>query len=1530
MGATDDHCFTPATGPVGTVVTISGTNFDAINPGANVVRFNGEAAVISSASATKLTVIVPVKATTGPISVTTQGGSATSSTNFTIQAQQDFDITLSATSVQSPQAGNGTVRVSLASTGLSSYMQSVNLSVTGLPAGVTYQVNQASLYLNHDVMLTFVTNGTTAAGTYPVMIQGAGLVDLNTLTRGKPLSLQILAAGTTSVSGQYCAVDDSPFGNVRIRLGSQETYTDSTGYYRLVNPTVTGDQVLLIDGATNNTAQLNYPASIPMPVMILAGQDNVALTSYLQAVNTSKYTTIVPGAEAHVTVPEIPNYELRIPAGAVLYGWDGTPITKVNVRTVSVDKLPIKPLPSTLNSRTVYLYYFFREGGANPSRPIPVTMNNDIDALPGEQVDLWYYDESTTPDPSSNQWRTMGQGTVSQDGKSIVSNPGVGIPKFCCGASTASRNSGASANNGANGGNGNGLTSCNPVDLATGNNLAFNMRRFGIDSLLPLNLDCHYRSTNPRVGFFGLGASFAYDWFAEQVGGQALQVTNPAGARYMLSLQGDGVYRMTTGRSGALGMEVRPASFGRTLRLQDGAEYDFNPAGQLLRMRDTSGNQISFALDTNGFIQSMTDPTGRTYQFTTTRITIGRTIYTLANKITDPLGRSINFTYDAQARMTNHTDAAGQTTSYTFDSGNRIATKTDPRGAVSAFQYDAAGRTLLETLPEGVTNSYQYTVSANTVTENRMTDGNGNVTTYRFNGLGFPVKTIDALGRTFSLDIDYATNLTLGATDPVGRTTRYTYDDHGNRTSVVDTAGNTTIIEYDQTWNKPTRITNALGFITTLAYDSKGRLASTINAEGETSTFAYNGQGLLASVTDGLNHTTSFGYDAQGNLIRTTDALGNTAQAKYDSANRLIEAINPKGRSAYFAYDALDRLLSSTDALGGATQLGYDANDNPLTVVDANTHAIETNVYDLRNRLTSRTDAANKQTAYRYDPNDNLVLATDRKGQVTNIQYDALNRISQITDAAGRITQYSYDLAGNLAHIADSQSGDILLSYDSLNRLTQVITNQGSVNYQYDALGRRTQRTLDGGDATGYSYDRANRIKSITYRGKTVAYSYDAAGRLIQKTLPNGVAANYQYDAANRLTALSYVKPDTTVLSALAYTYDANGNRISQSQNAKTDTPFTATYDAANRMATYNGYPLTYDANGNLVQRQSATGIVTYTWNARNQLTGISGPSGTASFKYDALGRRIEKTVNGVTTQYLYDGNQAIAELSGSAIGATYLTGLQIDEVLARYGASGDRSLIADALGSVLAQTDGTGAVQTQYGYSPYGETQTTGSADGNPVQYTGRENDQTGLYFYRERYYDPQLKRFISEDPIGLGGGINTYAYVEGDPVSFVDPLGEFMMITGNLRGQSMQQSVQMGSMSTAAAQAGIVAGGVGVAAVAGGGAAAAAAPAVASAASAVASAATSRTAAAAMAATLNLMGTNMPAVRQVASGLGSTAPASMAARNSAAAAAAAAAQQAARNIPRIGRPGLPALPGAAAVGLGGGMCYPSSPVPW
>jgi len=151
----------------------------------------------------------------------------------------------------------------------------------------------------------------------------------------------------------------------------------------------------------------------------------------------------------------------------------------------------------------------------------------------------------------------------------------------------------------------------------------------------------------------------------------------------------------------------------------------------------------------------------------------------------------------------------------------------------------------------------------------------------------------------------------------------------------------------------------------------------------------------------------------------------------------------------------------------------------------------------------------------------------------------------------------------------------------------------------------------------------------------------------------------------------------------------------------------------------------------------------------------------------------VSKTINGQTIGYVYNGAQAIGEVSGGAISATILTTLAIDDVVARYTQAGARTYLSDALGSVFALAKDDQSIQAFYAYSPYGEAQGLGDDEGNPIQHTGRENDQTGLHFYRTRYYDPVLKRFISEDQIGLLAGTNFYAYVGNNPVSAVDPLG-------------------------------------------------------------------------------------------------------------------------------------------------------------
>jgi RHS repeat-associated protein len=225
-------------------------------------------------------------------------------------------------------------------------------------------------------------------------------------------------------------------------------------------------------------------------------------------------------------------------------------------------------------------------------------------------------------------------------------------------------------------------------------------------------------------------------------------------------------------------------------------------------------------------------------------------------------------------------------------------------------------------------------------------------------------------------------------------------------------------------------------------------------------------------------------------------------------------------------------------------------------------------------------------------------------------------------------------------------------------------------------------------------------------------------------------------------------------------------------------------YNEANQMLIFepeaqSAKNMTYDENGNLLTLTNGCGTTDYTWDVRNRLSSISGfntdcSALSASFKYDALGRRIEKTINGVTTQYLYDGLDIVQEIENSVVTADYIRTLNIDEPLARVKADGsERYYQTDALGSVIALTDDAGAVRTQYSYDPYGSTTTSGESSDNPFQYTGRENDNTGLSYYRARYYSPELQRFISEDPIRLGGGINFFGYVGNNPIRFRDPKG-------------------------------------------------------------------------------------------------------------------------------------------------------------
>ncbi|HQY58231.1 MAG: RHS repeat-associated core domain-containing protein [Nitrospira sp.] len=381
-----------------------------------------------------------------------------------------------------------------------------------------------------------------------------------------------------------------------------------------------------------------------------------------------------------------------------------------------------------------------------------------------------------------------------------------------------------------------------------------------------------------------------------------------------------------------------------------------------------------------------------------------------------------------------------------------------------------------------------------------------------------------------------------------------------------------------------------------------------------------------------------------------------------------------------------------------------------------------------------------------------------------DLDRDAINRLTGVNDSVGGTINWTYDTVSSGHHPR-----------------VQETTAPGTVTVEYDEIGRRLKLSTTGQPETSYTYDKNSRLKTVTQGSQTVTLAYDNAGRRTSLTYPNGVVTSYGYDNANRLLTIGHVKTPTTI-EALTYTYDKGGNRITQvRQNAAASNLPTAVaaaniaYDVANELTRWNSATtnLTYDGNGNLATETQAGVTTTYTWDTRNRLTGMSRTGLTASFAYDGLGRRKSKTINGTTTGFWYDGVDILAELSGSTPTATYIRSLSIDEPFIRRHAAGDEFYQTDALGSSVVLTDINGATQTAYTFEPNGATTITGIST-NPFQYTGRESDATSLYYFRARYYDPKVHRFLGEDPIGFSAGdVNLYAYVGNSPINYSDVRG-------------------------------------------------------------------------------------------------------------------------------------------------------------
>ncbi len=660
-------------------------------------------------------------------------------------------------------------------------------------------------------------------------------------------------------------------------------------------------------------------------------------------------------------------------------------------------------------------------------------------------------------------------------------------------------------------------------------------------------------------------------------------------------------------------------------------------------------------------------------------------------------------------------------------------------------------------------------------------------------GLVVEVTETNALGEVIRKRMDGAGRM-IQSVDAAGQITNYGYDAYGNLLSVRDPNGVGFDYQYDAL-NRRISATDTAGHTTTMQYDLGGNLIAEVDAKGQTTTHQYDIRNRRISTTDRLGFTTHWTYDATGNELSMTDAQNQTTSYVYDVAGRKVQTIWPDHVSGASPGDQGYGIVTiSRDAMGRV----QDQRDQRGTVI--------TYFYDLAGRMIRReyrehgktsADVPDDYDSFTYNGASRVVSAN--KGRYANSLQFAY-------DAAGRRTSESLTVAGQTYSVGtdyDKVGRAKSLTYPDGTVVSQTYTPRGQLatvdraspteavasvaSFNYDNGGRETSRTLGNGVTTTRTHTADNSVASTNTPGvESLAYTYDAnknptseirTGVMVAQSWSTGANG---FDAENRLVSWSRSNGDSQSWS-LSPVNDWD-------QFTSNGTTQMRTHGPAHELTSVGTSAIQHDANGNLTQDERGCLLI---YDADNMLhefqaNGITGLS-NATYAYDALGRRISKTIAAPgsepnaaasTTFYVLNGQRVVAEYNatGTALPilvARLIYGSYIDEPLVLLSTLNNQPSTlyyhTNRQFSPIALTDASGAVAERYAYTPFGEHRVF-SANGtdtgltpetnNRTLFTGRTFDQeSALHYFRARTYDAPLGRFTSHDPLMYPDGPNTFA---------------------------------------------------------------------------------------------------------------------------------------------------------------------------
>lgn len=850
----------------------------------------------------------------------------------------------------------------------------------------------------------------------------------------------------------------------------------------------------------------------------------------------------------------------------------------------------------------------------------------------------------------------------------------------------------------------------------------------------------------------------------------------------------------------------------------------FDRRGLTTRRIDRLGHETAFMYDGHGRITRITHPEGNgtgyaynDFHDVTTMAALPKpgtplspVVWTftyepthhLPATVTDGLGRTTSYTYDSRGNLTriDRPEVDGQVPQTTFTRNGRgqVTRTVDAVGRVLEYDHDAATGDLLSTTVDpgglGLTTAFEYDAVGNIV---RHTDARGNATALQYDPDRRPIQ--------------------ITAPAPFNYITKFTYDADGNLIKREKQTGDaaypwqTVMTSHTPTGRRAT-LTDPEGHVTHYSYDARDRLWRETDAELHTTEYRYDAAGRPFQVIDALGHVTQeYTYHPNGTKAGLKDANGSLMAYEYDGLDRTSRVLFSDGSYRSFAYDAVGNLIAERGRGGDFITYTYDALDRPTGKVAPGSGPIEY-TYDLAGALVDVTDPRGT-IHHDYDAARRLIRVTEPDGKKIAAELDAVGNRTRLLYPDGFSVAYVFDEVNRVSDVragatdprvdfdADGDvdladymhlqrcfggpavppsggcenadvNGDGHVGVDDLHGMLAALNGPSpdpiEAHYTYDALSRRTGVDYINGTSAEYAFDWNNRIQSVTRHTNSgdhrFTYTLDGVGNRTSMIVDGIEVHDYAYDATNRLITANF--PGTFFLPDTTYILDDAGNR--EWVVAGGATPYVS--NALNQYTSVGGIPFAYDAKGN----PQNDGINVYAYDAENRLLAATRPGHAASYEYDAMGRRIAKTVDGATTSYLYAGQDVLIEYDDAGgVARRYVYGPGIDEPVCMTSSNGKSYYHYDGLGSVVALTDANGNEVETYRYGPYGRLESL-SAIGNVRLYTGREWDaETGLYYYRARYYDPKLGRFLQVDPVGALGGINLYEYVKSNPLNRTDPYG-------------------------------------------------------------------------------------------------------------------------------------------------------------